>query len=80
MITYVAPSDRPLSVLHIPEDGADLEAPAGCEPLTKCGLLMVSGHLWQVIQRRPGDRVCGGCRGVRGRPWTQPGLWPKGGA
>ena len=79
---YCAPAARPLTRLHIPEDGADLAAPYGAEGLTRCGLVMVWAEVWVAVARRPGDYICGPCLG-EAEPQAQqltlsaPGaIWP----
>ena len=59
---YCAPLDRPLSVLHIAEDGAVFDEPRGAEPLTRCGLIMRDDEHWIAVSPRDGDRVCVSCR------------------
>jgi hypothetical protein len=45
---------------HIPEPGADLDAPPGLEPLTLCGLTIFDTW-WEIPAREAGDRVCREC-------------------
>ena len=60
---YCAPVTRPFRYLHIAEPGADFHAPAGCEALTACGLVMVRADIWLAIDRQEGDLVCPVCAG-----------------
>jgi hypothetical protein len=53
-------------VLHIAEPGADFHAPAGCEGLTLCGLVLVRDELWVPIIPRDADRICRPCADGRG--------------
>jgi len=59
---YVAPATRALTVLHVPEAGADT---ASGDCLTVCGLVMAAADLWQPVERRDGDRVCPACAGAQ---------------
>jgi hypothetical protein len=62
MTIYCGPVTR-LRILHIAEPGADFHAPAGCEPLTVCGLVMSYADIWMPLERREADPVCAACRG-----------------
>jgi hypothetical protein len=66
-LVYCAPIDRPMTVLHVAEDGAAFDEPRGAEPLTRCGLIMRDDEHWIAVRLREGDRVCLGCLGI-GRP------------
>lgn len=75
--TYCAPAIRPLTRLHIAEDGADLGAPPGCEGLTRCGLVMAQAELWVRLRPRPDEQVCRSCLGLpEPPPLVQAALWP----
>jgi len=67
-VVYCAPLDRPLSVLHIAEDGAAFDEPRGAEPLTRCGLMMRDDEHWIAVRLRVGDRVCLVCAGWPSTP------------
>ena len=63
MTAYVAPAARVLTVLHKPDPSIP-PVTTGPDPttgVTVCGLPMLTGELWQQIDRRPDDRLCGGC-------------------
>ena len=69
---YVAPAARPLTELHIPEDGWLVDLAAGVMPSTRCGLPMAPDELWVEVPKRRGDRVCRECGGEL---VAAPGLW-----
>jgi hypothetical protein len=65
---YCAPARQPFDRLHVAEPGADFHAPAGCEPLTVCGLIMARDELWLPLERGEHDRVCRACSGQPAPP------------
>lgn len=64
MYAFCAPARRPFEVLHVAEPGADFHAPAGCEALTLCGLIMTRDELWLPFDRETADELCATCSGV----------------
>jgi len=59
---YVAPATEPLTVLHIRDAGKPFTSMAG-DGRTACDRELAHAECWQVVELRPGDRICSACLG-----------------
>ena len=59
---YVAPSTEPLTCLHV-RDPLALNRDLDSDGVTACERALLHREIWQVVDKRPGDRVCPACLG-----------------